>query len=85
MRQPPSMLRSPIVGLKRNPPSSVGPLNVPEPQSRMATTESVYALAKDISPENLKGTPRIKEGHLKAFYARKWLYRSFAAPGACKI
>jgi hypothetical protein len=70
--------------LKSNPPFSGGPLTVPEPQRMMATTERVPALAKDISPENLKGTPRIKEGHLKAFYARKWLYRSLATPGACK-
>jgi hypothetical protein len=55
------------------------------PAQLLLATENVRALAKGISPQNLKGTPRIKEGHLKAFYARKWLYRSFAAPSARKI
>jgi hypothetical protein len=39
------------------------------PAQLLLATENVRALAKGISPQNLKGTPRIKEGHLKAFYA----------------
>jgi len=35
------MLRSPSVSLNRNPPSSGGPLNVPEPHRTMAAAKRV--------------------------------------------
>jgi hypothetical protein len=39
-RQSPSMLRSPIVSLNKNSPSSGGPLNAPEPHRTMATVKA---------------------------------------------
>src|ERR1700680_2602746 len=39
------MLRSPIVSLNRNPPSSGGPLNAPEPHRTMATVKATRSPA----------------------------------------
>lgn len=39
------MLRSPIVSLNKNPPSSGGPLNAPEPHRTMATVKATHSPA----------------------------------------
>src|SRR6267378_2999888 len=48
------MLRSPIVSLNRNPPSSGGPLNVPEPHRTTATATSSPAIIASSYIERLR-------------------------------